>query len=333
MATTLAFFLRTALRDPGFYPRSDASDAEERAYHAPTREFQVNGYRVTTKFCATCAHYRPPRCSHCAVCDNCVARFDHHCPWVGTCIGRRNYRDFLGFVSSTSLLCLWVVGVSLALFCLRARDAGWDWAAAARDSKAALFMAAYAFLAVWFVGGLTAFHTVLVLRNQTTYEHFRHKTSAQSNPYDVGVWGNIREVFCSACPPPFGPLGDEDEGEGARAPPPELALAERRNGEANGGHGPALDRRSSVRSVPGGNVPDEEQELDEFDPGHQLWSVGSPRPSRVNSVEDTRPPPAGARRRVEPGTLGSWSGGPGVETLWHPAPADKAGNKDAAGMA
>lgn len=88
-----------------------------------------------------------------------------------------------------------------------------------------------------------------------------------------------------------------------------------------------------MRSVPGGNVPDEEQELDEFDPGHQLWSVGSPRPSRVNSVEDTRPPPAGARRRVEPGTLGSWSGGPGVETLWHPAPADKAGNKDAAGMA
>ncbi|KAF8060562.1 PAT04 [Scenedesmus sp. PABB004] len=209
--------LLTSCRDPGILPRQEPDEEWLQSRKPRAKDVAVNGQRVTVRYNDTCHFYQPPRAHHCSVNDNCIERFDHHCPWVGTTIGKRNYRTFLLFIYSTSAYIAWTFGVSLGSLFVRHRElvaaaaaAGGGaadgpatnlWLQTLSQSGAAIALMIFTFIFFWFVFGLSGFHTWLVATNQTTYENFRYNHSAVPNPYDQGVLRNCASVWCVPVPP------------------------------------------------------------------------------------------------------------------------------------
>uniref|UniRef100_A0A3Q3WUI7 Palmitoyltransferase n=1 Tax=Mola mola TaxID=94237 RepID=A0A3Q3WUI7_MOLML len=212
--------LQTSFSDPGILPRAtpdEAADIEKQidntgnsSYRPPprTKEVVINQQVVKLKYCFTCKMFRPPRTSHCSLCDNCVERFDHHCPWVGNCVGKRNYRFFYTFIVSLSILTAFIFGcvtTHLALstcFC-PCSDRNCRHSSDINIQN----LLVICFFSVWSILGLSGFHTYLVASNLTTNEDIKGSWSGKSgeevtNPYShKNILINCCTMLCGPMPP------------------------------------------------------------------------------------------------------------------------------------
>ncbi|XP_070509511.1 palmitoyltransferase ZDHHC9 [Chironomus tepperi] len=216
---TMCSLLRTTFSDPGILPRASQDEAayiekqievpnslNSPTYRPPprTKEVFVRGQAVKLKYCFTCKIFRPPRASHCSLCDNCVDRFDHHCPWVGNCVGRRNYRFFYMFIVSLAFLAVFIFACALTHLVLLQTETK-DFLDVIRRSPFSVVVSAICFLSVWSVIGLAGFHTYLTSSDQTTNEDikgsFSNKGGSQ-NPYSRGnICLNCFYILCGPLQP------------------------------------------------------------------------------------------------------------------------------------
>lgn len=228
MVATLWNFTMTVFSDPGIVPRRPLKTGFGQSSPPRFQDVVINGFSVRLKYCMTCNIYRPPRTVHCSVCDNCVEKFDHHCPWVGNCVGRRNYRRFFSFVICTATLCLYVCSASVAQIIVQSQQVasddptkkGLDAFSHCLGHKSgcgvAFGLSIFTVLALFFPAGLCGYHTYLVMTNQTTYEQIKDLyDTPHDNPFGRGKWGNciyqwlapVRRSYidvatCSVCFPP-----------------------------------------------------------------------------------------------------------------------------------
>ncbi|KAJ7109519.1 DHHC palmitoyltransferase-domain-containing protein [Mycena epipterygia] len=215
----ISSMLATATRDPGILPRNldpdppyPTTSPSDGGMRAPMpRDLKVRADVVRVKYCPTCKTYRPPRSSHCKMCDNCVDGCDHHCPWVNNCVGRRNYTTFFVLLlSATTMLVLTICTSALHLWLMTRRE-GLDFKGALRRGAGSAVVFCLSISVIWPVVALLSYHMRLLLLNVTTIEQIRNQAHsslvagpAPPNPFSHGSWRkNLLAVLCRPVGPTF----------------------------------------------------------------------------------------------------------------------------------
>ncbi|KAH1067790.1 hypothetical protein J1N35_032777 [Gossypium stocksii] len=200
----LVLFYRCSRKDPG-YIRMNVHDLQNMKDDEPLLKIERNNPALLagnwSQLCVTCKIVRPLRAKHCTTCNRCVEQFDHHCPWVSNCIGKKNKWDFFLFLflEVSAMLITGGVTITRILTDPMAPSSFLQWMNhAGIHHISAISFLIMDFLLFFCVATLTAVQASQISQNITTnemanimrYSYLRGAGGQFKNPYDQGCLKN-----------------------------------------------------------------------------------------------------------------------------------------------
>jgi len=106
------FYFCTMIYEPGYVPKLGGLTQQKAVIDELLALWKFDEHN----FCVPCMVRMPLRSKHCKRCNRCVAKHDHHCPWVYNCVGVNNHRHFFLYLLTLEVGILVLVRLTLQYF-------------------------------------------------------------------------------------------------------------------------------------------------------------------------------------------------------------------------
>lgn len=177
----------------------EENESKSHSFHEVSNK--AMNYEIDQKICQVCKVEQPLRAKHCRECGHCIGLFDHHCPWIGTCIGEKNRLYFWWYLFFECVLINWTL-----INCIQSIYYTSDFWFFIRCNAVLCIIISLSGLFGLLVTFLLILHTYLVMTNKTTWEflswgkisYLEKWPKTAGSPFNRGPIKNLHYFCCQS---------------------------------------------------------------------------------------------------------------------------------------